>query len=127
MQAGAILGVVTIDDEQIELIDPQWLLGPDHDNAVQPGAPLCLIDGQGDGWIATFLKPVLEAAGYRVATKADAGEQPAVILTADDDDRRDDRIVRLSNDRRDIGAVDRVYRYDRAGLLAAVAKRVEAA
>jgi two-component system chemotaxis sensor kinase CheA len=125
-QAGPILGVVTIDDEQIELIDPQWLLGPDSSDAIQPGAPLCLIDSHGDGWIATFLKPVLEAAGYRVATNAEAGERPAVILTTDDS-RRDDRVVQLSNDRRDIGSADRVYRYDRAGLLAAVAKRVEAA
>jgi two-component system chemotaxis sensor kinase CheA len=126
-QAGPILGVVMIDDEQIELIDPQWLLGPDSGDAVQPGAPLCLIDGQGDGWITTFLKPVLEAAGYRVTTKADANEQPAVILTTDGAGDSDERVVRLSNDRRDIGAADRVYRYDRAGLLAAVAKRVEAA
>ncbi|MBN8814945.1 MAG: chemotaxis protein CheW [Sphingomonas sp.] len=127
VQAGPILGVVTIDDEQIELIDPQWLLGPNSAAVVQPGAPLCLIHGEGDGWIATFLKPVLEAAGYRVAMKTDAGEEPAVILTTDADDRHDDRIIRLTNDRRDIGSSEQVYRYDRAGLLAAVAKRVEAA
>ena len=126
-QPGPILGVVMIDDEQIEIIDPQWLLGPESGDAVQPGAPLCLIDGQGDAWISTFLKPVLETAGYRVATKAEAGEQPAVILTTDDSGRGDERVVRLSNDRRDIGSIDRVYRYDRAALLAAVAKRVEAA
>ncbi|MBS0478413.1 MAG: chemotaxis protein CheA, partial [Proteobacteria bacterium] len=126
-QPGPILGVVTIDDEQIELIDPQWLLGPDSGDAVQPGAPLCLIDGEGDSWIATFLKPVLEAAGYRVSTRADGDEQPAVILTSDAADRRDGRVVQLSNDRRDIGSADRVYRYDRTALLAAVAKRVEAA
>lgn len=126
-QAGPILGVVMIDGEQIELIDPQWLLGPESGDAVQPGAPLCLIDGQGDGWIATFLKPVLEAAGYRVATRADDSEQPVVILTTDESDGGDDRVVRLSNDRRDIGATNCVYRYDRAGLLAAVAKRVDAA
>lgn len=125
-QPGPILGVVTIGDEQIELIDPQWLLGPDIGDSVRPGAPLCLIDGESDGWIATFLKPVLEAAGYRVATRAGDGEQPVVILSADGASR-DVRTLHLSNDRRDIGSADRVYRYDRAGLLAAVAKRVEAA
>ena len=126
-QPGPILGVVTIDDEQIELLDPQWLLGPDSGGGVQPGAPLCLIEGQGDGWIASFLKPVLEAAGYRVATRTDGDEQPVVILTTDGAGRHDDRVVQLSNDRRDVGSSDRVYRYDRAGLLAAVAKKVEAA
>ena len=128
-QPGPILGVVVIGDEQVELIDPQWLLGPDAQDIVRPGAPLCLIDSQSDSWIATFLKPVLEQAGYRVSTKANAGEQPAVILTTDaaPATARDGRVLRLSNDRRDTGGDDRVYRYDRAGLLAAVAKRVNVA
>ncbi|HEX4693909.1 chemotaxis protein CheA [Sphingomonas sp.] len=126
-QPGPILGVVTIDDEQIELIDPQWLLGPEVGAAVRPGAPLCLIEGEADGWIATFLKPVLEAAGYRVATYAHDDDRPAVILTTDPAAAEDARVVRLSNDRRDIGGEGQVYRYDRAGLLAAVARRVEAA
>jgi len=128
-QPGPILGVVVIGDEQVELIDPQWLLGPDALDIVRAGAPLCLIDSQSDSWIATFLKPVLEQAGYRVSTKANAGEQPAVILTTDaaPATARDGRVLRLSNDRRDTGGDDRVYRYDRAGLLAAVAKRVNVA
>ena len=126
-QPGPVLGVVTIDDEQIELLDPQWLLGPDSGDAVQSGAPLCLIEGQGDSWVASFLKPVLEAAGYRVTTTADGDEEPVVILTTDDAVRHDDRVVQLSNDRRDVGSSFRVYRYDRTGLLAAVAKKVEAA
>jgi two-component system chemotaxis sensor kinase CheA len=128
-QPGPILGVVVIGDEQVELIDPQWLLGPDALDIVRAGAPLCLIDSQSDSWIATFLKPVLEQAGYRVSTKASADEQPAVILTTDaaSATARDGRVLRLSNDRRDTGGDDRVYRYDRAGLLAAVAKRVDVA
>jgi len=128
-QPGPILGVVVIGDEQVELIDPQWLLGPDALDIVRAGAPLCLIDSQSDSWIATFLKPVLEQAGYRVSTKANADEQPAVILTTDAASAtgRDGRVLRLSNDRRDTGGDDRVYRYDRAGLLAAVAKRVNVA
>jgi two-component system chemotaxis sensor kinase CheA len=36
-------------------------------------------------------------------------------------------VLQLSNDRRDMGRDDRIYRYDRAGLLAAVAKRVNVA
>ncbi len=128
-QPGPILGVVTIGDEQVELIDPQWLLGDQTGEALQPGAPLCLIDSESEGWIATFLKPVLEQAGYRVSTRAIADEQPAVILTTDDRTvaQGNGRVVKLSNDRRDIGADNKVYRYDRAGLLAAVAKRVKAA
>jgi two-component system chemotaxis sensor kinase CheA len=128
-QPGPILGVVMIGDDQVELIDPQWLLGPETCETVRPGAPLCLIDGQADGWIATFLKPVLEQAGYRVSTRASENEEPAVILTTDATTNTacDGRVLRLSNDRRDMGSEDRIYRYDRAGLLAAVAKRVNVA
>jgi two-component system chemotaxis sensor kinase CheA len=126
---GPILGVVTIGDEQIELIDPQWLLGPDIGDVVQPGAPLCLIDSETEGWIATFLKPVLESAGYRVATRAAFNEQPAVILTTDATISAggNGRVVQLSNSRADTGGSGKVYRYDRAGLLAAVAERVKMA
>lgn len=128
-QAGPILGVVTIGDEQVELIDPQWLFGPDNGETALPGAPLCLIDSESEGWIATFLKPVLESAGYRVATRAN-GETPAVILTTDaaaPAAKGSAHVLTLSNDRRDIGGDERIYRYDRAGLLAALAKRVQAA
>jgi two-component system chemotaxis sensor kinase CheA len=125
---GPILGVVTIGDEQVELIDPQWLLGPDIGEVIQPGAPLCLIDSETEGWIATFLKPVLEAAGYRVATRATPGQQPAVILTTDITSIvGNGRVVQLSNSRSDTGGSGKVYRYDRAGLLAAVAERVKMA
>ncbi len=126
---GPKLGVVTIGDEQIELIDPQWLFGPDIGEIVLPGAPLCLIDSETEGWIATFLKPVLEAAGYRVATRAVPDERPAVILTTDATfpADRDGRVVQLSNSRADTGGAGKVYRYDRVGLLAAVAERVRAA
>ncbi len=93
---------------------------------VETGAPLCLIDGDTDGWIATFLQAVLEAAGYRVATQARQGR----------DSRRSSSRPRKpppSGRRRAGGAAeqptvplsgagdDSVYRYDRAGLLAAVA------
>jgi two-component system chemotaxis sensor kinase CheA len=126
---GPILGVVMIADEQVELIDPQWLLGPDIGDAVQPGAPLCLIDSESEGWLATFLKPVLEAAGYRVATRVAPDEQPAVILTTDASVSAggDGRVVQLSNSRADTGGTNKVYRYDRTALLAAVAERVKAA
>ncbi|WP_375396133.1 chemotaxis protein CheA [uncultured Sphingomonas sp.] len=122
--AGPILGVATIDHDQIELIDPQWLLGDQIDGSRLGVAPLCLIHGDVDGWMSTFLKPVLEAAGYRVATHADDHHEVAVILTtaSGTDDRR---AVRLTNERGDQGGEDGVYRYDRAGLLAAVARRVE--
>ncbi|MBN8807662.1 MAG: chemotaxis protein CheW [Sphingomonas sp.] len=119
---GPILGVITLDDDQVELIDPQWLLGIEAADGATSAAPLCLLDCAADAWLATFLTPVLESAGYRVATSA-AGEQPAVILTTAAEGG-DARVVRLSNDRTARGSV---YRYDRAGLLAAVAERVGAA
>ncbi|MDQ9781136.1 hypothetical protein, partial [Serratia marcescens] len=74
----------------------------------------------------TFLKPVLEGAGYRVATKLKAGETAAVVLTMGASPpvaHRDVPVVRLRRDRAVDDAADTsIYRYDRDGLLAALAQ-----
>ena len=121
---GPIMGVVTMAGEQIELLDPQWLFSGDVATPSND-APLCVIDG-GEAWVATFLKPLLETAGYRVATRAAPGERPAIVLTTATLDRGDDdgRTVYLSNERSASVGVPTVYRYDRAAVLAAVAERV---
>lgn len=125
---GPILGVVTIGGDQVELIDPQWLLGDEGGTVVASGGgPLCLIEGETEGWFGTFLKPVLESAGYRVATRATSGERPAVVLTTDPAPSAavpGARVLHLSNSRADSGRDNRVYRYDRVGLLAAIAEQV---
>jgi two-component system chemotaxis sensor kinase CheA len=121
-EAGPVAGVVSIDGEQIEVLDVHWLFATHGEKVCEEAAPLCLIEGSEAAWMATFLKPVLASAGYRVANRLNAGEDAAVILTMDDDVASGAAapIVRLRQDRE--GDNDgSIYRYDRAGLLAALA------
>jgi two-component system chemotaxis sensor kinase CheA len=124
---GPVAGVVALDGEQIELLDVHWLFathGEEHD---QESPPLCLIDGADTVWMTTFLKPALEGAGYKVATKLKPGEAAAVVLTMDSGAPAQigtAPVVRLRQDRSANGANDdSIYRYDRGALLAALAER----
>ncbi|MGY4396082.1 two-component system chemotaxis sensor kinase CheA [Sphingomonas sp. UYAg733] len=126
-EAGPVAGVVALDGEQIELLDVHWLFATHGEEGREESPPLCLIDGADTVWMTTFLKPVLEGAGYRVATRLGADETAAVVLTMDV--AAPARIgaapvVRLRQDRSANGVSDdSIYRYDRGALLAALAER----
>ena len=121
---GPIAGVVLIGGEQIELVDPHALF------AGQPVTlatlPVCLLQVDGSGWMETFLKPALEASGYRCVTALAAGESAVVALAMEDTPIRETRapVVTL---RRTLTAErdddPSIYRYDRPGLIAALAAR----
>jgi two-component system chemotaxis sensor kinase CheA len=121
-EIGLVAGVVAIGGEQIEMLDVHWLFAMYGGKVCVEAAPLCLIDGSESAWMTTFLKPLLAGAGYRVANRLKKGEDAAVILTMADDVAPDTAapIVRLRHEREgtDDGSI---YRYDRAGLLAALA------
>jgi two-component system chemotaxis sensor kinase CheA len=125
-EPGPIAGVVGWQGEQIEMLDPHWLFAehaaPGRDRLARP---VCLLAGREAGWMATFLRPALERAGYRVATALKAGETPALTLAMDDDAVGEETpVLRLSRERRD--GADAVYRYDRAGLVEALARHAAA-
>ncbi|RXD07197.1 chemotaxis protein CheA [Sphingomonas sp. UV9] len=121
---GPIAGVVSIAGEQIELVDPHALF------AGQPvklaALPVCLLQVDGSGWMETFLKPALEASGYRCVTALAAGETAAVALAMEDTPIRETvaPVVTLRRTRTAEGDDDAsIYRYDRPGLIAALAAR----
>jgi len=121
-EPGPIAGVVGWQGEQIEMLDPHWLFA-EHAVSAGDGAarPVCLLAGREAGWMATFLRPALERAGYRVATALKPGETPSLTLAMDDDAvDADAPVLRLSRERRD--GADAIYRYDRAGLVEALAR-----
>ena len=126
-EPGPVAGVVGIDGDQIEMLDVHWLFATHGDDVRHEAPPVCLIEGSGSAWMTTFLKPALEGAGYRVATSLPAGERPAVVLTMDPEPAvtvPDSAVVRLRHDRPLGGRDDHsIYRYDRPGLLAALAER----
>jgi two-component system, chemotaxis family, sensor kinase CheA len=107
------------DGEQVELLDPYWLFANHLDDAPGEGGPLCLIDA-GDPWLGTFVRPLLERAGYRVATSAAPGEHAVAVLTTEPStpSTAPAPVITLSSRAAAAGAI---YRYDRAAILAAVA------
>lgn len=135
---GVIAGVVMIAGEPVELLDPPVLL----EQAVGTGRigrtgrtghslpggiqrPLCLLHGAEAGWMDVFLRPAIEAAGYRVVRRLDTGAAADVVLAMEDEDRAGiaaGRIVRLGR-----SPGDPLYRYDRAALIAALAGDAAAA
>jgi two-component system chemotaxis sensor kinase CheA len=123
--SGPIAGVVAIDGEQIEVIDLHWLFSTHADPNAAADATLCLLEGADSAWLTTFLRPVLEAAGYRVTTTLRPGETAGVIVTMDGGGAPTSRVapvVRLRRDPESDGIDGSIFRYDRPGLLAALAK-----
>jgi two-component system chemotaxis sensor kinase CheA len=126
-EPGAVAGVVAYHGEQIEMLDPHWLFAERAQAARGSAArPVCLLAGREAGWMATFLRPALERAGYRVATVLKPGESAALTLAMDDDAVADDApVLRLSRERRD--GADAIFRYDRDGLAEALARHAAGA
>ncbi len=119
--AGPISGVTVINGEPVEVLDPLWILDQ-ADRATPDDRPTLLIQGGATGWMATFLTPALEAAGYRVVAALEPNNEADITLAMEHDavpTEGSAPVLRLSRDR-DAG----VYCYDRAALVAAVAARL---
>ncbi|MEG3146089.1 chemotaxis protein CheA [Sphingomonas sp. RT2P30] len=123
-EPGPVAGVVALDGEQVELLDLYWLFAHHGADRSPATPPVCLIDGADQAWMMTFLKPVLEGAGYRVAAKLRKNESAAVVLTMDSapsDAATTAPVIRLRRDANASANDASIYRYDRPGLLAALA------
>jgi two-component system chemotaxis sensor kinase CheA len=109
-----IAGIALVAGEQVELIDAHALFAGE----IAPVAerPLCLLRCDGTGWMDVFLRPVVEAAGYRCIDDAGGGEA-TLTLAMDDDPAADPAAIRLARAPGGPG----IYRYDRAALSAALA------
>lgn len=119
---GPIVGAVLLDDEPVELLDPHWLFAEHGETGIDAeAAPLCLLTGGEDGWMRTFIQPMLETAGYRVTL--DAGASADVVLTLDgaaDMHAVQAPVVRLRS-KRGCEGDGSIWRYDRDALLGALA------
>ncbi len=137
---GPIAGVTLMNGEQIEVIDPHWLFAQhmmtrghaqtqlSSESGTQVvAAPLCVLPA-GDPWMDNMLRPMIETAGYRVViggSEDDAAGAVAVfravgdVAPASENDARTILLRSVPDD----GGDGSLYRYDRAGVLGALAQR----
>lgn len=119
---GMVEGVTLVAGEPAELVDAHWLFA----SAVQPltnaalEPPVCRLD-LGDPWVSNMLRPIVEAAGYRViATDTEAEADLAIAWAGAAIEHTARRTLFLSSDAEAAANENHLYRYDRAGLLVAL-------
>ena len=112
-----------INGEPAELVDAHWLFA-NHVGAAtrRTEQRVCLIPDW-DPWMENMLRPLVEAAGYRVVDNADEEEADVVIASVGEELPEDasDKTIWLRAEPEPKGKKDEsIYRYDRAGLLMAL-------
>jgi two-component system chemotaxis sensor kinase CheA len=114
---------VLLDSRHVELLDLHALFAVHAAAPPLAKRPLCLLGG-GDPWIDTFLRPLVESAGYRTAPLDHEGnEAPRLVIVGEnsgDTVPKGAKVVRLSSSAADQGG-DTIYRYDRDALLGVLA------
>jgi two-component system chemotaxis sensor kinase CheA len=118
---GEISGVSLINNEPAELVDAHWLFAHHVGAAARRSAELvCRMPGD-DPWMQNMLRPIVEAAGYRVI--AAESEEPADLVIASQGEKvaAAARAIFVRSELEPKGKKDEsIYRYDRAGLLMAL-------
>lgn len=123
--SGEIEGVVLIDGLATSIVAPYALFARHTLATASDSPPVCHLPSS-DPWIQNFVRPMVEAAGYRIVEAGDEADddevdlaivtqsEPAITVSAR-------QTIRLRPDpgeaRDDDGSI---YRYDEAGLLAAL-------
>jgi two-component system chemotaxis sensor kinase CheA len=119
---GEVSGVSLINDEPAELVDAHWLFA-NHVGTLAPTAerPVCRLPSD-DAWMQNMLRPIVEAAGYRVVGEADECAADLVIASKGSEVAEEEaKTIWLRTDPEASGKKDEsIYRYDRAGLLMAL-------
>src|SRR5690349_13492993 len=120
---GEVSGVSLINGEPAELIDAHWLFSNHVGTAARRVEQLvCLVPGW-DPWMQNMLRPLVEAAGYRVIDDAEDENADVVIASVGEDlpDEANQKTIWLRSEPESDGKQDdSIYRYDRAGLLMAL-------
>jgi two-component system chemotaxis sensor kinase CheA len=119
---GEVAGVTLIGGEPAELIDVHWLFARYGTSRMAGGnQAVCRLPAD-DPWMQNMLRPIVEAAGYRVVGSdsqeaADLVIAPAGSAAPANDDAR---VIWLRSDPEGEADDQSIYRYDRAGLMMAL-------
>jgi len=120
---GEISGVSLINDEPAELVDAHWLFSQYVGAAARKTEQVvCLVPGW-DPWMQNMLRPLVEAAGYRVVDDTEDGKADVVIACVGEDlpGAARQKTIWLRPEPEATSKKDEsIYRYDRAGLLVAL-------
>ncbi len=120
---GEVSGVSLVGGEPAELVDAHWLFANHASASARASAQLvCRLPGD-DPWMQNMLRPIVEAAGYRVVGEEDESEADLVIASQGGDvpEEAAKRTIWLRTEPDAAGKKDdSIYRYDRAGLLMAL-------
>jgi two-component system chemotaxis sensor kinase CheA len=129
---GLVGGVALIEGRPVEFIDPHWLFAEAIGEGRPTGSgPICLLADAEDPWTRQVLRPLIEAAGYRVVLPGEtAAEQAEVVIGSEHSPMHPDRnvpMIRLRAGPDGAGSREgSVYRYDRSGLIEALRGRTAA-
>jgi two-component system chemotaxis sensor kinase CheA len=115
---GEIRGVALVEGDQVELLDLHWLFGRHAGSAAAATRPVCLIP-PGDPFMETILRPLVEAAGYEIRSEGDGAD--LAIVADDAAPPAAAHILRVASGAGPAGG-GAIHRYDRAGLVAALAQ-----
>jgi two-component system chemotaxis sensor kinase CheA len=120
---GEVSGVSLINGEPAELVDAHWLFSNYVGATARTAEQLvCLVPGW-DPWMQNMLRPLVEAAGYRVVDDAEDETADVVIASLGEDvpEEAGAKTIWLRAEPEAANRKDEsIYRYDRAGLLMAL-------
>jgi len=120
---GEVSGVSLINGEPAELVDAHWLFANHVGAAAHTSEqPVCRLPSD-DPWMQNMLRPIVEAAGYRVVSEEEETDADLVIAAqgAEVPDDAAKQTIWLRTEPDSAGKKDEsIYRYDRAGLLMAL-------
>jgi two-component system chemotaxis sensor kinase CheA len=120
---GEISGVSLINNEPAEIVDAHWLFANHVSAAAHAMEKLVCRIPCWDPWMQNMLRPLVEAAGYRVIDDAEEEKADVVIASLGEELAEDEteRTIWLRAEPEPSGKKDdSIYRYDRAGLLMAL-------
>ena len=131
--AGPIAGVTLLAGGQVEVIDPYFMFAAQGAGSVPDAdaAPLCVLPPD-DPWMDNMLRPIVEAAGYRVVLggNEEQADRATVIFRSVEASApiaaTDDRTILLRDGAPRGPDDDSFHRYDRAGLIGVLAARAAA-
>ena len=120
---GEVSGVSLINGEPAELVDAHWLFANHVGATALVSEPLVCRLPSDDVWMQNMLRPIVEAAGYRVVGDEHEGHADLTIAAQGAELPADSagKMIWLRSEPEATGKKDEsIYRYDRAGLLIAL-------